>query len=355
MNRKTAEAVGTDALGGPGLAVATAAEVVRITGTGSYVPARVLTNFELERIVDTTDEWIRTRTGIEERHLAAADEAVSDMAFHAANRALAATGVAASELDLILVGTITADKVTPSTACILQGRLGASQAACLDLQAACTGLLYGLELAQGLLWLRPRYRKALVIGVEKLSMLTNWSDRNTCVLFGDGACALVMERVASAAVPGAEVLSTRLASNGDHCEVLHVPAGGSRQPLTPAAMAANQQYLTMQGQEVFKLAVTAMTEACRAVLAEAGVTIGQVRWLIPHQANLRIIKAIGSRLGIADEHVYCNVQRYGNTSAASIGIALDEIARGGLVERGDLILLTAFGAGLTWGATLIRW
>jgi 3-oxoacyl-[acyl-carrier-protein] synthase-3 len=327
----------------------------RIIGTGSYVPSRILTNFDLERMVETTDEWIRTRTGIEERHLAADDEAVSDMAFHAAQRALAASGTDPAELDLVVVATITADKVTPSTACILQARLGAKQAACFDLQAACTGLLYGLELIQGLISFRPRYRKALVIGVEKLSMLTNWNDRNTCVLFGDGAGALIVERCDATAAEAGGILVTKLASNGDHADILHVPAGGSRLPLTPERMAENLQFLTMQGQEVFKRAVPAMVDSCREVLAEAGIDIGQIRWLIPHQANLRIIKAVGSRLGIAEDHVYCNVQKYGNTSAASIGIALDEIARGGLVERGDLLLLTAFGAGLTWGATLIRW
>jgi 3-oxoacyl-[acyl-carrier-protein] synthase-3 len=327
----------------------------RIIGTGSYVPARVMTNFDLERMVDTTNEWIRTRTGIEERHLAADDEAVSDMAFHAAQRALAAAGVDPADLDLVVVATITADKITPSTACILQARLGAVRAACFDLQAACAGLLYGLELAQGLAALRPRYRKALVIGVEKLSMLTNWKDRNTCVLFGDGASALIVERSEAPTADVGGILATKLASNGDYAEILHVPAGGSRLPFISGSMDESLQFLTMQGQEVFKLAVTTMTESCREVLAEAGIDIGQIRWLIPHQANLRIIKAVGSRLGIAEDHVYCNVQKYGNTSAASIGIALDEIVRGGLVERGDLVLLTAFGAGLTWGAILVRW
>jgi len=324
---------------------------VRIVGIGSYVPSRILTNQDLERMVETSDEWIRTRTGIEERHLAGPEEATSDLACQAARRALAAAGVEPAELDLIAVGTITADRVTPSTACILQDRLGAPRAICFDFQAACTGLLYGLELAHGLMDRRRTCAKALIIGAEKMSMLTNWHDRNTCVLFGDGACALVLARAES----GAEVLATRLASNGEYSDILLVPAGGSRQPLTPENISANLQYLVMQGQEVFKLAVTAMTDACRGVLADAGVGIGQVRWLIPHQANLRIIKAIGNRLGIADERVYCNVQRYGNTSAASIGIALDELVRSGQVKRGDLILLTAFGAGLTWGATLVRW
>jgi len=322
-----------------------------IIGTGAHVPERVLTNFDLERMVETSDEWIRTRTGIEERHLAADGEAVSDLALVAAQRALAAAGVAAADLDLLIVATITADKVTPSTACILQQRLGAGKAACFDLQAACTGLIYGLEIAQGLAALRPCFRTALVIGVEKLSMLTNWRDRNTCVLFGDGAGAVVLGSEA----PGGQILAAKIASDGTYHEILHVPAGGSRQPLTPEIMAQDLQYLTMQGQDVFKQAVTDMTEACREVLASAGVDVSQVRWLVPHQANLRIIKAVGSRLGIAEENVYCNVQRYGNTSAASIGIALDEIVRGGLVARGDLVLLTAFGAGLTWGAILIRW
>ncbi len=322
-----------------------------IIGTGAYVPERVLTNFELERMVETSDEWIRTRTGIEERHLAGDDEAVSDMALVAAERALAAAGVAAADLDLLIVATITADKVTPSTACILQHRLGATKAACFDLQAACTGLIYGLEIAQGLALLRPCFRRALVIGVEKLSMLTNWRDRNTCVLFGDGAGAVVL----GAEAPGGAILAAKIASDGTYHDILHVPAGGSRQPLTPEVMAQDLQYLTMQGQDVFKQAVTDMTEACRDVLATAGVDVARIRWLVPHQANLRIIKAVGSRLGIAEENVYCNVQRYGNTSAASIGIALDEIVRGNLIQRGDLILLTAFGAGLTWGAILIRW
>ncbi len=327
---------------------------IKIVGTGSYVPEKILTNADLEKMVDTSDEWIRTRTGIQERHISGSDEASSDMALKAAKRALEMAGVSPEELDIISVATITMDKITPSTASILQSRLKASKAACFDLQAACTGFLYSLEIANALLTTGPKYRKALIIGVEKLSMLTDWQDRNTCVLFGDGAGAVVLEKRKGHHDVGG-ILASKLCSDGDYAGILEVPAGGSRMPTSRETVDKRLHYLRMEGQEVFKAAVNGMSKACKEVMEEAGVSPDKIRWLIPHQANLRIISAVGSRLGIPESHVYVNVQKYGNTSAASVMIALDEIVRDGKIKKGDCILMTAFGAGLTWGANLLRW
>lgn len=327
---------------------------IKITGTGSYAPEKVLTNADLEKMVDTSNEWIITRTGIEERRIAAPNETCSDMAAKAAQKALEMASVQPLEIDIIIVATVTPDKHFPSTAAILQNKLGAFNAACFDLQAACTGFLYSLECANALLTSNPRYKKALIVGVEKLSVLTDWQDRNTCVLFGDGAGAAVLEKRDSKKDIGG-ILASKLGTDGRYCDILQVQAGGSAMPATHETIDKRLHYIQMEGQEVFKLAVNAMAKACKDVLEIANVTPLQIRWLIPHQANLRIIKAVGSKLGMPEENVFVNLNKYGNTSAASVAIALDEIVRASRLERGDYLLLTAFGSGLTWGATLLKW
>ena len=325
---------------------------IRIAGTGSYVPERRLTNFDLERMVETSDEWIRTRTGIEERRIAAPEQATSDLAYEAAKRALEAAGITPQDLSIIAVGTVTPDHVFPSTACILQHKLGAAKAMCFDLEAACTGLLYSMDVVRGLMKLSSKHRYGLVIGAEKLSSIMDWEDRNTCVLFGDGASALVLEQVSEGED---SIVASSLSADGAYTDILQIPAGGSRIPASAETVTAKAHCIHMVGKDVFKLAVNAMVGACREVLEESGVSVSELKWLIPHQANYRIIKAVGQRLDIEEERVYVNVNRFGNTSAATIGICLDEMVRAGQLQRGDLALLTAFGGGLTWGATLLRW
>ena len=325
---------------------------IKIRGTGSYVPDKILTNADLEKMVETNDEWIRTRTGICERHLAAPEQATSDLAEAAARRALEMAKVDPAELDAIIVATITPDHFFPSTACLLQHRLGAKHAFGFDLEAACSGLLYSLHTARGLLLANPRHRYALAIGADKLSCVVNWQDRNTCVLFGDGASAVLLENC-----PDEEdsFLASDLGADGNSLEILSLPAGGSRHPASAETLANQMHYIHMEGRDVFKLAVNAMVTSCRKVLDEAGVSIDQVRWLVPHQANERILRAIAQRLELTEDRVYININRYGNTSAASIGLCLDEMMRSGAVGRGDYILLTSFGGGLTWGAILLKW
>jgi len=325
---------------------------IRIAGTGSYTPDKVLTNFDLEKMVETSDEWIRTRTGICERHIAAPDQACSDLALQAATRAIDMAGLAVTDIDFIIVASISVDKIFPSTACILQSKLGAIQSGCVDIEAACSGLLYGIELATGLLRGHKKYRNILVIGAEKLSTLVDWEDRNTCVLFGDGAAAVILQRTDD----GEDLLlASEVKADGNYGDILHVPAGGSACPVSHATVDQRLHYMRMAGQEVFKLAVGSMVGASRNVMAEAGVTPEQIAWLVPHQANYRILKAVASRLEVPEDRVFINLDKYGNTSAASIGICLDEIVRGGLVKKGDYLLLTAFGGGLTWGSLLLRW
>lgn len=326
---------------------------IRIKGTGSYLPEKILTNFDLEAMVDTSDEWIRTRTGICERHLAAPDQATSDLAVIASERALGMAGVGGGELDAIVVATITPDHVFPSTGCMLQRRLGAGGALCFDLVAACSGLLYSLETAYSLMKVNPgKYRKVLVAGAEKLSSIVNWDDRSTCVLFGDGAGAVVLVNDGSDS-PDFMVASD-LHADGNYADILIMPAGGSRHPASEETVRSHEHTIHMEGKDVFKLAVNGMVGACRKVLSTAQVDASGIRWVIPHQANSRIISAISQRLEVPAERVYRNIERCGNTSAASIGICLDEITRGGEVRDNDFLLLTAFGGGLTWGAMLVR-
>lgn len=324
---------------------------VKIAGTGSYAPERVMTNRDLEQLVATTDEWIVTRTGMKERRIAGPDQATSDLAAEAARRALADAGVEASAVDLLIVATITPDYPFPNTGCMVQHKIGAKRAACMGLEAACSGFVYGVETARAYV-AAGLAQTALVVGAEKMSSILDWQDRTTCVLFGDGAGAVVL-RPAGEGERG--IVSSVLGADGSLSELLLVPAGGSRQPATADTVAQRLHYLRMSGREVFKHAVTHMTRAAQAAMKAAGVSPADIRWVIPHQANLRIIAAIGDRLGMPEDRFIINVQTYGNTSAASVGIALDEAARDGRLKRGDLVMFMVFGGGFTWGATVVEW
>ena len=323
-----------------------------ILGTGSYAPERILTNDDLAHMVETSDEWIRTRSGIRERRIAAANESTSDMGVKAAQRALDDAGVKVSEIDLLAVATVTPDMPMPAAACFIQNKLGiATTAACFDLNAACSGFVYALDTVCAMV-ASGRYKKALIIGVEKLSAVVDWQDRTTCVLFGDGAGAAVV-----GASPDRDrgLIGTRLGSYGDGADLLCIPRGGSSAPSTPESIAARDHCIRMKGKEVFKLAVRGMDEAARDILEQHHLRADQISLVIPHQANLRIIEAISQYLELPMDRFFVNVDRYGNTSAASIPIALDEARRAGRIKPGDLTLLVAFGAGLTYGSALIRW
>jgi 3-oxoacyl-[acyl-carrier-protein] synthase-3 len=323
---------------------------VSITGVGSHVPSRVLTNADLEKMVETSDEWITTRTGIRERRIAAAGEATSDLAVEAARRAMESAGVTAAEIDLIIVATITPDMMFPSTACLVQHKLGAVRAAAFDIEAACSGFVYALDIASHFVQSHT-YDTVLVIGAEKMSSVVDWTDRNTCVLFGDGAGAAVLQNRPQAH----GLLTTCLGSDGGKAGLLELPGGGSACPSTADSVSRRMHYLRMDGKETFKNAVNAMVSAANEAMERCGLTIDQIRCVIPHQANQRILTAVGERLGAGPDQVFVNVDRYGNTSAASVGIALDEAVRSGRIQRGDLVLLVVFGAGLTWGAAVIEW
>jgi 3-oxoacyl-[acyl-carrier-protein] synthase-3 len=324
--------------------------VVGIAGVGSYLPERILTNAELEKMVDTTDEWIMARTGIRERHIAREDEATSDMAAVAARRALEKAGVPPEAVQLIIVATVTPDMPFPSTACFVQHRIGATEAFCFDMEAACSGFLYALKVgkrfvASGLL------DTVLVIGAEKLSCVTDWQDRGTCVLFGDGAGAAVLRPREQ----GRGLMSSYMGSDGSLVDLLNIPGGGSRNPAGERSLANRLHYMKMNGREVFKNAVRCMCDSGQRVLAKAGMTIEEVDCVIPHQANMRIIQAIAERLGTSLDRFYINLERVGNMSAASVPVALDQAVSEGRIKRGDTVLTVAFGGGFTWGATLLEW
>lgn len=324
---------------------------VRIAGTGSSLPAKVLTNADLVKMVDTSDEWIISRTGIRERRIAGEGEFTSTFAAQAGKRALSMAGVSAEELDVIILGTITPDFPFPSTACIVQDMLGATNATVFDLSAACSGFIFGLSIAEKYIRCGAA-NKILVIGAEVLSRIVDWRDRNTCVLFGDGAGAVVLESSA----PDHSLLSTHTFSNGSYWNLLYQPGSGSRNPATDTrTIEQGLIYLTMEGNDVFKHAVRAMEEAAVAALEAHGLNASDVSLLIPHQANQRIIDATAKRLGVSPDKLFINLQHYGNTSSASIPIALDEACRQGRLHSGDLILLDAFGGGFTYGSALIRW
>jgi 3-oxoacyl-[acyl-carrier-protein] synthase-3 len=322
-----------------------------IIGTGSYAPEKILTNDDLSRMVDTSDEWITTRTGIKERRIAAKDEMTSDMAAKAASRALDQAKVSPGEVELLIVATATPDMVFPSTACFVQKKIGATKAACMDVSAACAGFLFAVEIAQQFI-VSHTYDTVLVIGADKLTAITNWTDRNTCVLFGDGAGAVVLGHRDGNAHG---VISTYMGSDGAFSDILFMPGGGTKTPITKENAHLHLQTIHMSGKEVYKQAVIAMVSAAKKAIAQAGLTAEDIDCIIPHQANLRIIEAVGERLGIPREKVFVNVDRYGNTSAASVGIALDEANRSGRIKRGDYVLLVVFGGGLTWASTIVEW
>jgi 3-oxoacyl-[acyl-carrier-protein] synthase III len=323
---------------------------VHIVGTGSYVPERVLTNAVLEKMVDTTDEWITTRTGIKERRIAAPEQCTSDMAVEAARRAIKQAGISEKSIDLIICATVTPDMVFPSTACLVQQKIGAKRAAAFDMEAACSGFLYGLEIGQQFIT-SGTYNTVLVIGAEKLSTVVDWEDRNTCVLFGDGAGAVILQS------RGEEhgILTTCMGADGSMADLLLIPGGGARCPASKESVSGKMHCIKMAGREVFKNAVVAMQTAAEEALRRCNLTVADIKCIIPHQANLRIIQATADRLGAPMDKVYVNLNRYGNVSAASVAIALDEAAREGRFQRGDLILLVVFGGGLTWASCVIQW
>jgi 3-oxoacyl-[acyl-carrier-protein] synthase-3 len=318
----------------------------RIAGTGAYLPAQVMTNHELEQLVDTSDQWIRERTGIRERRLAAAGETTCDLAEAASRRALEAAGCTPEELDLIVVATTTPDKVFPSTACLLQARLGIGGCPAFDVQAVCTGFIYALDIADKFLRTGAA-RRALVVGAETLSRILDWTDRSTCVLFGDGAGAVVLE---AAEAPG--VLATRLHADGAYEHLLTVDGGISQ---GYEQVSGGNAYIRMQGNEVFRWAVTTLGRIAEETLAASDMTKEQVDWMVPHQANIRIIAATARKLSLPMERVVVTVETHGNTSAASVPLALDVAVRDGRIQRGQTLLLEAFGAGFTWGSALIRY
>lgn len=323
--------------------------IVSIIGTGSYVPEKVLTNRDLEKIVDTSDEWIYSRTGMRERHIATAEQATSDLGAEAAEAALADAGMGADEIDLLIVATLSPDMIFPSTACFVQDKIGAKNAFCYDLGAACSGFLYALDAAKNQI-LSGSVKTALVIGAEKMSTIIDWEDRETCILFGDGAGAVVLQ----AGTEGRGIMQSVMGSDGALADLLWTPGGGSRNPITHEMLDQRQHYLKMQGREVFKHAVIRMSEAVTQALEKNKVSSDEIKCFIPHQANIRIIDSIAKRLGIADR-VYTNVEKYANTSSAALAIALDEAARDGTLQAGDLVALTVFGGGFTWGANVLEW
>jgi 3-oxoacyl-[acyl-carrier-protein] synthase-3 len=322
----------------------------RIIGTGSYLPEKVLTNFDLEKMVDTTNEWISARTGIEERRIAADNEMTSDIAVIAAQRAMEMAGVTADEIDLVVVGTITGDFPWPSTACLVQDKLGAVNAAAWDVSAACSGFVYALTSATQYLQAGTA-KRALVIGAEILSRIIDWQDRNTCILFGDGAGAVVLE-----AQDGDNgILSTHLHSDGSYWELLYQPGFGAKHPATVSGIEQRLPFLHMAGNEVYKMAVRSLYDVAVEALDTNNMTTDDVKLLFPHQANRRILDAVKKRLKLRDDQMYVNVDKCGNTSGASIPIALDEANRKGILNEGDILVLDAFGGGFTWGACLLRW
>ncbi len=319
----------------------------KIIGTGSYLPKRVLSNADLEKIVDTNDEWIVSRTGMRERRIAREDEFTSDMGIEAAKLAIQRAGIDPQAIDLVLVATLTPDYVFPSTACIIQSSLGL-EAAAMDIQAACSGYIYGLSIAKAFIE-SGLYKNILIIASEKLSSIVDYQDRGTCVLFGDGASACVV----SSEGKGLVIRDVVLGSDGDLTDILKMPGGGSRNPATKETVEQRMHYIKMEGREVFKHAVRRMESSSKECIDKAGLQESDISWLVPHQANNRIIEAIAKRFQVPNERVYVTVDKYGNTSASAVGIALDELLNEQTIASGENVLLTAFGAGLTWGSTVL--
>jgi 3-oxoacyl-[acyl-carrier-protein] synthase-3 len=321
-----------------------------ILGTGHSYPEGILTNAELEKMVETSDDWITSRTGIKQRRKAAPGEYTSMFAVRAARQAIERAGLQAADIDLILCATVSPDQILPSTGCIIQAELGANKAAAMDVVAACSGFLYGLTLADTMVR-TGQSKYALVIGAEILTQYVDYTDRNTCVLFGDGAGAAVL-----GAVEGDRgILAARIKSDGRYEEQLFSPGGGTRRPATAATLAAGDHFFKMRGNELFKVAVRSMTDISREVLEEAGLSASDVKLFIPHQANQRITDGVASKLNVESERVYSNIAMHGNTSSASIPIALDECVEAGRINSGDLVLMASFGGGVTWGGVLVRW
>lgn len=320
----------------------------RLIGLGSYLPKQILTNCDLEKMVDTSDEWIVSRTGIRERRIAGENESPSDMGLAAAKTALEHSGLSAQEIDMILVATMTPDYPSPSTAALIQSRLSATNAAAVDIQAACTGYLYGLSMAKAYIE-SGMYRNVLLIATEKMSSIIDYQDRNTCILFGDGASASVV----SSKGAGLAIETVCLGADGELAKLVIIPGGGACHPTTSQTLAQRMHYFKMEGKEVFKQAVRRMGLTARDCLAQAGINEEKISWLIPHQANQRIIDALAKNFNISDDKVYKTIHKYGNTSASSVAIALEELVHTHSVENGEYLLLAAFGAGLTWGASLL--
>lgn len=322
-----------------------------ITGTGSYAPERVLTNKDLEAMVDTTDEWITTRTGMKERRIAREDEASSDMGAEASRRAMDSAGITPEQIDLIIAPTITPDTPWPNTACYIQEKIGARNAWCVGIEAACSGFIYGLWMARSMI-AAGSAKTVLVSACEKITSIVDWSDRATCVLFGDGAGAAIVQATDH---PTRGIIGGNMGSDGSLSNLLCQPAGGSRMPTTEETLRNGMNYLKMAGKETYKHAVTRMTNSSAKLLESCGLTFADVDWYVPHQANMRIISAVGQRMGVPVEKFIINIEKYANTSSATIGLALDEAARDGRLKAGDKILLVAFGGGLTWGSLLLEW
>ena len=322
---------------------------IKILSTGSYVPTKVLTNFDLEKMVETSDEWISTRTGIKERRIADKSESTSDLAYNAAVRAIENAKISVDDIDLILLATISPDAPMPATACYLQKKLKAFNAVAFDISAACSGFIYGVAIAKAFIS-SGMYKRILLVGVEELSRVTDWTDRNTCVLFGDGAGAMIFE----ASQDDKDIVSTYLGTDGSHTDILNIPAGGSIMPTTKETVEQKLHFVKMVGKEVFKVAVSKMASAVNKAQELAGLTDNDINLYIPHQANLRIIEAVAKKAGVTKEKVYINVHKYGNMSAATTIVALDEAYREGRIKKGDLVELVAFGAGLTWGACILK-
>ena len=321
-----------------------------ILGTGHYAPEKVLTNFDLEKMVDTTDEWIRTRRGIETRHIADTSENTSDLCVKAAEKAIEMAGISANDIDFVLVATASPDYIVPSTACMVQDKMGMKKAGAMDISAGCSGYIYALATASGMVK-AGICRYVLVIGAEILSRLVNWKDRSTCILFGDGAGAAVVGPLED----GFGLLASDLGSDGSFGDILCIPAGGVAERVTHEAIEDGRIYVHMDGTDVFKAAVRHMEDTTKKALEKAGLSKEDIQLFIAHQANNRIIQSLAKKMGLPEEKVYVNVNRYGNTSAASVGIALDEAVRNGRVKHGDIVVLTGFGAGLTWGCDVMRW
>jgi len=322
---------------------------IGIVGIGAYVPPKILTNADLEKLVDTSDEWITTRTGIKERRIAEDGVYTSDLATKAAKEALVEAGLKPEDVELILVATITPDMQFPSTACIVQRKLGAKKATCFDVSAACAGQIYGLVTAEQFIK-TGKFKNALVIGAEKLSSITDWKDRSTCVLFGDGAGACVLTKTDER-----NIISTYIGSSGWEADLLKVPAGGSENPASHKTIDEGLHYIKMNGSEVFKNAVRVMAKAANEAVTRCGLKCSDIDCIIPHQANIRILMSVAKRMGLSEDKVYLNIEKYGNMSSASSSVALYEAAKSGRLKKGDIVVLDAFGGGFVWGAVVIRW